>query len=92
MIAIEDEFEACNFADLRLRKRAKKLSESIVNNPTLSIHAAGGSVTDSKAAYRFFQSDKLTPSAILSGHIDRVTRRIADYDHVLEAFDEFGNR
>lgn len=87
MIAIEDEFETCRFTDLRLRKRAKKLSESIVNNPTLSIHAACGSVTDSKAAYRFFQNDKVTPSAILSGHIDRVTGRIADYDHVLVIHD-----
>lgn len=87
MLAIADEFATCKFEDLRLRKRVEKLSEAIANHPTLSIHAACGSVTDSKAAYRFFQNDKVTPEFILKGHIDQATGRIADHDRVLVIHD-----
>ncbi|MFW7377842.1 MAG: IS4 family transposase [Oligoflexus sp.] len=78
MVAVACEFNGCNFGDSRLVKRAQILSSSISRNPELSIHAACASSKDSKAAYRFFQNENVTPSAILSGHISNTLKRAAN--------------
>ena len=87
MIAIASEFSSCEFNDLRLTKRAQKLSEQIANNPDNSIHAACGSAADSKAAYRFFDNNNIKPELILQGHANRVAERIKDYENVLVLHD-----
>lgn len=78
MLAVESEFHGCEFGDKRLNKRVKNLASTISENPETSLHAACGSATDSKAAYRFLQSEKVRPSGLLSAHVSKTVERIAE--------------
>ncbi len=55
-----EEFSHANFGDLRLKKRFLSLSQSFLDHPGHSIPAACRGWAGSKAAYRFFDNEKVT--------------------------------
>lgn len=73
--AISEEFVDLHLGDKRLNARAIKVAEAIAAHPTLSINAACGSFMDSKAAYRFFDNEKVSNSKILCSHRKQTLNR-----------------
>jgi hypothetical protein len=78
-----NEFGTTNFGDYRLTKRLVKLADSLSELPVSSINQACGSWAASKAAYRFFQNDKIDVNEIASGHKKRTVSRIQEYQTAL---------
>jgi len=76
---IVDEFASCDFGDKRLDSRLKSIAKTFSENPELSIHAACGSASESKGAYRFLQNEKITPGKILESHVEATLDRIAAF-------------
>lgn len=72
---LSSEFKSCDFGDKRLTDRVISLATSISENPECSINAASGSFAASKAAYRFFQNEKVNPATILSKHGENTLER-----------------
>lgn len=72
---LSSEFKNCDFGDKRLTDRVINLANSISANPECSINAASGSFSASKAAYRFFQNEKVNPNAILGKHVENTLER-----------------
>ena len=67
----------------RLNKRAISLIEDFSAKPTASIPQACGDWTDTQAAYRFFDNDKVDWQDILAPHIQNSVARMAAHDVVL---------
>lgn len=72
----EHEFERVNLGDKRLNARLKKLSTDLSAAPSAPINQASEDWAATKAAYRFFQNDKVTSEKILSAHRTRTWERI----------------
>ena len=64
----EWEFEQVNLGDQRLNKRLKQLAEDLSAVPEATINQASQDWVATKAAYRFFDNDKVTSEQILSPH------------------------
>jgi len=79
----ETEFERLDLGDTRLNKRAISLIEDFSAKPTASIPQACGDWTDTQAAYRFFDNDKVDWQDILAPHIQNSVARMAVHDVVL---------
>ena len=73
--AISDEFVHLQLGVKRLNARARKVAEAIAAHPTLSINAACGRFMNSKAAYRFFDNEKVSNSKILYSHRKQIVNR-----------------
>lgn len=73
---LSNEFKTCDFGDKRLTSRIIQLANSISENPECSINAACGSFAASKAAYRFFQNEKVNPNSILDNHVENTLERV----------------
>ncbi len=75
---LDDELESIQIGDIRLDNRCKAIYKSFSDNPCRSINAACGGWKEVKAAYRFFDNDKVTPEKILQPHtkstIDRISK------------------
>jgi len=80
---LSGELADCQFGDVRLAKRAKKLADALSQKPNISIPAALRSKADIEACYRFFNNEKVTPKKILQPHIERTYQRIGQIDFVL---------
>ena len=65
---IESELAAQDMGDTRLNKRMAKLTENLCRDPSLSIPCANTAWSETLAAYRFFDNDKVTFDSIMSGH------------------------
>ena len=72
----EQEFRQDALGDQRLNKRLKKLAEDLSASPGAPINQASKDWAATKAAYRFFQNDKVTSEKILSAHRTRTWERI----------------
>jgi len=66
---IAEELQGCVFPDERLGKRFKKLVEQLSSRVGQSIPLACQDWANTKAAYRFFASDRVSEVEILSGHL-----------------------
>lgn len=77
------EFKGVNFGDVRLKKRLIDIAEHFLESPQDSINRASQDWAAAKAAYRFFDNDKVEPQEILSVHRDRTHERIAKLATVL---------
>lgn len=77
------ELEGCQFGDVRLTKRARKLVDVLSQKPNISIPAALQSKADIEACYRFCDNEKVTPERILQPHIERTYERAREVDLVL---------
>jgi len=76
---VEEEFSLGDFSDKRLFLRLLVLASDLSKNPTAPINQASGSWSMTKAAYRFFDNDKITAESILKGHIRKTKKRISDH-------------
>lgn len=72
----EQEFERVNLGDSRLNVRLKKLAEDLSTAPEAPINQASQDWAATKAAYRFFQNDKVTSEQILRPHRTRTLERM----------------
>lgn len=63
------------FGDERLRKRLIQLVRALAANPTASVPEARGRWSATKAAYRFWDSEKVTPEAIRAAHRQATVER-----------------
>lgn len=79
----KEEMAAANFGDKRLDSRAERLLSALGNRPNLSIPAACGGHAEMKAAYRFFDNDKVTFEKVLEPHLLRTRERVGEQAVVL---------
>jgi len=76
---IENELIDLNLGDKRLDERAKVLLERFAANPQASINAACHGWSETLAAYRFFDNDKVCEGKILEPHRRATIRRMAEH-------------
>jgi hypothetical protein len=74
---IDQELAGCEFRDERLTKRFEKLFRQLSGGIGESIPWACQDWTSTKAAYRFFANERVSESAILSGHFRATEKRLA---------------
>src|SRR5438128_6998938 len=67
-----------DLGDERLDARAEMLLSAMGSRPNLSIPAACGGRAEMKAAYRFFDNDRVTFAKVLQPHIDQTLVRLAE--------------
>src|SRR2546423_747031 len=79
----EEEAALGDFGDKRLDDRLVTLLSTLGSRPNLSIPAACSGRAEMKAAYNFFDNDKVTFEAVLAPHIARTKERVAQQDVVL---------
>jgi Transposase DNA-binding/Transposase Tn5 dimerisation domain len=79
----ESEAEGADLGDARLDERFAVLLSALGSRPNLSIPAACGGRAELKAAYRFFDNDKVTFEKVLEPHIARTRDRMAGHQTVL---------
>lgn len=72
---IDQECEGCQFGDVRLQKRFRKLVEQISDGIGNSIPLACQDWANTKAAYRFFSNDRVSETEILQGHFEATVKR-----------------
>jgi hypothetical protein len=77
------ELQSVKMRDARLRNRQFRLVDNLIAQPTASIPAASGSWAATKAAYRFLDSQSVTPKAIRAAHQHATLARIAAQSTVL---------
>jgi hypothetical protein len=73
--------------DRRLNHRLVEIAEKLSVQPTAPINQACDDWADTKAAYRLFDNEKVTPEKILSPHQRRTGERMAGYPVVLAVQD-----
>ncbi|MDR3490896.1 MAG: IS4 family transposase [Gammaproteobacteria bacterium] len=73
---IEKEFCSLDLGDKRLNRRALKVANAFMNNPSESVSTACDNWPEAKAAYRLFDNDKLDEKYILSLHQQETIQRL----------------
>jgi hypothetical protein len=69
--------------DARLNRRARRLLQRLGDKPTVSIPAACGGWSETRAAYRLFDHPQVTAGAVLAPHIARTVERMRTHPRVL---------
>ena len=82
-----DEFAAVELQDARLNSRCGELAVQLAMQPSGPINQACEDWADTKAAYRFFDNDQVTPERIRAPHHQRTVKRMAQYRRVLAVQD-----
>jgi hypothetical protein len=77
------EANSTSLPDARLKGRLEKVLTQLSSKPTQSIPAACGNWQDAKAAYRFFDNDRVNAADILDGHTRATLERISRESVVL---------
>lgn len=80
---IINEFATLSLKDKRLNERSQKILAQLSRSATDSIPVACNGAAETKAAYRFFDNDRVTPEAIHQAHFDASLMRMAQYPVVL---------
>jgi hypothetical protein len=80
---VEEELRGVKFSDLRLKRRLQQMVERLIEMPAASIPQAMGSWAQTKAAYRFLDSEKVTAQAIRAAGSQATLRRIDPEKKVL---------
>ena len=84
----EAEFGSVELYDDRLRARLQILAEDFFAQPgALVPEACGGSRTKAKAAYRFFDNERVGMKQLLKGHVESTARRASEHKVVLAVQD-----
>lgn len=78
-----EELNTCHFGDQRLTKRLIRMVDRLTNAPSASVPEAFQAWGQIKAAYRFWDSDAVSPEAILMPHQQHTTERASHYERVL---------
>lgn len=79
----EEEWGQASLGDTRLVQRLISLGRDRYAHPQASIPQTCGSRSKTKAAYRFFDHEKVTLQNLLSPHIEATTKRVAKEKVVL---------
>jgi hypothetical protein len=74
---IDRELAGCQFSDVRLNKRFRKLLEQLSEATGQSIPLASQDWANTKAAYRFLSNGRVKEHMILEGHFQSTRRRFA---------------
>lgn len=82
-----DEFATVELQDARLNRRCGELAVQLGIQPNGPINQACEDWADTKAAYRFFDNDKVTPERIRAAHHQRTVERMAQHERVLAVQD-----
>ena len=82
-----DEFAGVDLGDKRLDSRLVKLCDSLSEAPESPINQACEDWGESKAAYRFFQNEKVDCDQIMSSHQAKTLERACDRQVVLAVQD-----
>ena len=77
------ELATLSLGDERLNKRAHTILSQLCHNPTDSIPVACQGAAETKAAYRFFDNEKVSSERIQDTHFDAMLTRIAKQPVVL---------
>lgn len=80
---LTDELKDLDLGDNRLDQRTRKVIEKLVHQPDQSIPSALGTWAETKAAYRLFDSEKVTAQKILHPHREKTLERMMQHDLVL---------
>lgn len=80
---IEEELSLANFEDSRLNKRFKFIANELASNPAAPINHASTDWAATKAAYRFFDNDKVNQDNILEPHFLNTTLRSQSYKKLI---------
>lgn len=78
-----EEMKNIKLGDKRLHKRLLHLFDKLGNAPALSMPAACGGWHETKAAYRFFDHERVTAESILAPHIESTLTRMKNHSVVL---------
>jgi hypothetical protein len=78
-----EELRYADLGDKRLNRRLIDIVETLSAKPTVSVPQACGTWARTKAVYRFWDNQRVTPEAILDGHIRSTIERIKKHDCVL---------
>ena len=73
---VEDELRTVDLPDERLNKSYQLLLDRLSDKPTLSIPAACNGWSETQAAYRFFDNQRVEPTQLLKPHFDATIERI----------------
>lgn len=79
----EHELRSVKLGDRRLNRRLAVLVESLAARPEARVPQAAGSWAAAKAAYRFWDNDRVSPEAILAAHRDSVCARLPEIGPIL---------
>jgi hypothetical protein len=74
---VDRELANSKFKDARLGKRFRSLLEQLSSSPGGPIPLACQDWTNTKAAYRFLDNDRVSEAEILAGHFDATRDRVA---------------
>lgn len=77
------ELRLLDLGDTRLNRRCIALVEDLARRPSVSVPQACENWAATKAAYRFWDSDRVTASAIRQAHIDGTLSRVRPLGRVL---------
>jgi hypothetical protein len=83
MSTLAEEFCGIDLGDRRLNRRARRLLGQLGDKPTVSIPAACGGWTETRAAYRLFDHKAVTAEQVLAPHIERTVERMGAHPRVL---------
>ena len=78
-----EELATLSLGDERLNKRAQEILSQLSNNPTDSIPVACQGAAETKAAYRFFDNEKVNAEEIQRTHFNSMLARIEKQSVVL---------
>ena len=79
----QEELKNLDLGDKRLNERGAEVLHTLGNKPTLSIPAACGGWSETKATYNFFSNDKVDRAEILKTHHDEIIKRSENDDILL---------
>ena len=79
----ERELSEVELGDKRLERRACEVAEELSNKPTAPINQASEDWAAAKAAYRFFDNEKVCEQKILRPHLERTIERMRGEKTVL---------
>jgi hypothetical protein len=77
---IDQELAGCQFKDMRLAKRFRKLLEQLSDGTGESLPFACQDWANTKAAYRFLSNERVKEDTILAGHFQSTRDRFAATD------------
>ena len=78
-----EELRYADLGDKRLNRRLIDIVETPSAKPVVSAPQAGDTRAGSQAVYRFWDNQRVTPEAILDGHIRSTIERVLKHDCVL---------
>ncbi len=78
-----EEMEKVNLGDKRLETRAVNLLNNLGSKPLETIPVACQGWAETKAAYRFFDNNKVTADKILAPHREATLKRMQAYPTIL---------